>query len=80
MEDRMNFYYNIQMGVCAEENWVVDFLVENEDCEDREEALEGLRTCRDSMVGLIAGFQHNRRTYQVCIMGCGNIPFCPGRK
>lgn len=43
----MNFYYNIQMGVCAEENWVVDFLVENEDCEDREEALQGLRTCRE---------------------------------
>lgn len=48
MEDRrMNFYYNTQMGVCAEENWVVDFLVENEDCEDKEEALEGLRTCRE---------------------------------
>lgn len=48
MEDRrMNFYYNIQMGVCAEENWVVGFLVENEDCEDKEEALEGLRSCRE---------------------------------
>lgn len=45
--ERMNFYYNTQMGVCAEENWVVDFLVENEDCEDREEALEGLHTCRE---------------------------------
>lgn len=47
MEAHMNFYYNIQMNVCAEENWVVDFLVENEDCEDREEALESLRTCRE---------------------------------
>lgn len=47
METRMNFYYNFQMNVCAEENWVVDFLVENEDCEDREEALEGLRVCRE---------------------------------
>lgn len=47
MEDRrMNFYYNIRMEVCAEENWVVDFLVENEECEDREEALEGLRSCK----------------------------------
>jgi hypothetical protein len=44
---KMNFYYNIQMGVCAEENWVVDFLVENEDCEDKEEALVGLRNCRE---------------------------------
>jgi hypothetical protein len=43
----MNFYYNIQMGICAEENWVVDFLVENEDCEDREEALGGLLSCRE---------------------------------
>jgi hypothetical protein len=45
--ESMRFYYNIHMNVCAEENWVVDFLVENEDCEDREEALEGLRVCRE---------------------------------
>ena len=47
MEARMNFYYNIHMGVCAEENWVVDFLIENEDCEDREEALIGLHSYRE---------------------------------
>lgn len=43
----VNFYYNVQMGVCAEKNWVVDFLVESEYCEDREEALAGLETCRE---------------------------------
>ena len=45
--ETVRFYYNIHMNICAEEKWVADFLVENEDCEDREEALEGLRTCRE---------------------------------
>ena len=45
--ETVNFYYNIHMNICAEENWVADFLVENEDCEDREEALESLRSCRE---------------------------------
>ena len=45
--ETVRFYYNIHMNICAEENWVVDFLVENEDCEDKEEALESLRGCRD---------------------------------
>lgn len=45
--ESMKFYYNIHMNICAEENWVADFLVENEECEDREEALEGLRRCRE---------------------------------
>ena len=43
----VNFYYNIHMNICAEESWVVDFLAENEDCEDKEEALDGLRSCRE---------------------------------
>jgi hypothetical protein len=43
----VNFYYNIHANTCAEESWVADFLVENEDCEDKEEALEGLRSCRE---------------------------------
>lgn len=47
MKAYMNFYYNFQMGVCAEENWVVDYLIEIGCCEDREEALEGLRVCRE---------------------------------
>lgn len=43
----VNFYYNINMNICAEEDWVVGFLVENEDCENKEEALECLRSCRE---------------------------------
>ena len=42
----MTFYYNTDMGICAEENWVVVFLVENNYCEDKEEALDSLRTRR----------------------------------
>lgn len=42
----MNFYYNIQIDVCAEENWVVDYLIENGYCETEEEAIHNLRTCR----------------------------------
>ena len=45
--ESMRFYYNIHMNVCAEEIWVADFLVENEDCEDREEVIEGLHICRE---------------------------------
>jgi hypothetical protein len=47
MEAHMNFYYNIQINVCAEENWVVDYLIENGYCENKEEALQGLRSCRE---------------------------------
>ena len=39
----MNFYYNAGMNVCAEEKWVVEYLVTNGYCTDEEEALEGLR-------------------------------------
>lgn len=45
--ETIKFYYNIYMNICAEESWVTDFLVENEDCEDKEEALMGLRSCRE---------------------------------
>lgn len=45
--ETVRFYYNIHMNICAEESWVIDFLVENEDCEDKEEALESLRGCRE---------------------------------
>ena len=43
----VNFYYNIDMNICAEEDWVVGFLVENEDCENKEEAIYGLHSCRE---------------------------------
>ena len=45
--ETVNFYYNINMNICAEEDWVVGFLVEHEDCENKEEALEGLHSCRE---------------------------------
>ena len=45
--ETVNFYYNINMNICAEEDWVVDFLIENEDCENKEEAFDGLRSCRE---------------------------------
>lgn len=42
----MKFYYNASMNVCAEEKWVVGYLVINGYCTDEEEALEGLRNKR----------------------------------
>ena len=45
--ETVNFYYNININICAEEDWVVGFLVENEDCDSKEEALEGLHGCRE---------------------------------
>ena len=45
--ETVNFYYNINMNICAEEDWIVGFLVENEDCENKEEVLKGLRSCRE---------------------------------
>ena len=45
--ETVRFYYNTHLNICGEENWVVDFLVENEEYEDREEALESLRSCRE---------------------------------
>lgn len=43
----MNFYFNDQIDVCAEEPWVVEYLIENGFCEDEDEALHGLRSCRN---------------------------------
>ena len=42
----MRFYFNDQINVCAEEPWVVDYLVENGFCEDEAEAIEELHTRR----------------------------------
>lgn len=42
----MRFYFNDQINVCAEEPWVVDYLVENGLCEDEAEAIEELHTRR----------------------------------
>lgn len=43
----MNFYYNDEINVCAEESWVVEYLIENGFCEDEDEALDGLHRCRN---------------------------------
>lgn len=43
----MRFYFNDQIDVCAEEPWVVDYLVENGFCENEAEALEELHTRRN---------------------------------
>ena len=43
----MNFYYNFEINVCAEEKWVVEYLIENEYFESEEEALEALHTRRN---------------------------------
>ncbi len=43
----MNFYYNLGTNVCAEEKWVVEYLVINGEVETEEEALTGLHSCRE---------------------------------
>ena len=43
----MNFYYNAGMNLCVDENWLVEYLVINEIVENEDEALEGLRSCRE---------------------------------
>ena len=43
----MNFYYNLGTNVCAEEKWVVEYLVNNGEVETEEEALVGLHSCRE---------------------------------
>jgi hypothetical protein len=43
----LRFYFNDQINVCAEERWVVDYLIENGFCETEEEAIDNLRTCRN---------------------------------
>ena len=40
----MRFYFNSDLNLCAEENWVVGYLVYDGVVETEEEALEGLRT------------------------------------
>lgn len=45
--NKVRFYYNDQINVCAEENWVVDYLIENGFCETEEEAIDNLHTRRN---------------------------------
>lgn len=43
----MRFYYNLDLNVCAEEPWVVDYLYYGGAVNSREEALEELHTKRE---------------------------------
>ena len=43
----MNFYYHLGKNLCAEESWVVGYLIENGYCETKEEAIDNLHTCRN---------------------------------
>lgn len=43
----MQFYYNADLNLCAERKWVIDYLFYGGLVESREEAQEGLDTCRE---------------------------------
>ena len=43
----MRFYYNAGMNLCVDEDWLVWYLVDNEIVEDEDEAIGGLRGCRE---------------------------------
>lgn len=43
----MRFYYNADLNLCAERNWVVTYLLIEELVEDRAEAEIGLDACRE---------------------------------
>lgn len=47
----MHFYYNAGMNLCVDEDWLVWYLIENEDVEDEDEALGGFMAVESSMVG-----------------------------
>lgn len=43
----VKFYYNISMNLCAEEDWVVWYLLDTDEVENEDEAIDGLRTRRE---------------------------------
>ena len=43
----MRFYHNSDINVTAEENWVVDYLMESGQVENRDEAYDNLRGLRE---------------------------------
>ena len=43
----MKFYHNNNINITAEENWVVDYLIESGQAESREEAVENLQGMRE---------------------------------
>ena len=43
----MNFYYNADLNICADENWVIEYILNNEGEQNWEEVYSGLRSCRE---------------------------------
>lgn len=43
----MRFYHNNNINVTAEESWVIDYLIESGQSENREEAAENLQGLRE---------------------------------
>ena len=43
----MRFYYNAEMNLCVDENWLVWYLIDNEIVEDEDEALDELHGRRE---------------------------------
>lgn len=44
----MNYYYNCDLGICADETWVVDYLVIGGSYDNRAKAREDLQTQRET--------------------------------
>lgn len=43
----MRFYYNANLNLCVDEDWLVWYLIDNEEVEDEDEALAELHSCRE---------------------------------
>jgi hypothetical protein len=43
----MRFYYNIEMCLCVDEDWLVWYLIDNELVENEDEALDELHSRRE---------------------------------
>lgn len=43
----MKFYYNVEMNLCVDEDWLVWFLIDNELVENEDEAIEELHSRRE---------------------------------
>ena len=43
----MNFYYHLGKNLCAEESWVVAYLIENTDSDEEATIIQALRSRRE---------------------------------
>ena len=43
----MRFYYNADLNTCAEESWVIEYILNNEEEQDWEKVYGGLRSCHE---------------------------------